>query len=359
MKKIFIALIFYFIFSADVYCANLDEMIGQMIIVGYHGDNVESEGFKTILKQINNNQISGVILFEHNIKDKKNLIEMTKKIKTTNSKYIPFISIDQEGGYVQRLNKKNGFKDYPTFQSVSNMTIKNASEIYNEMAFELYQSGFNLNFTPCVDLSTNKDSIISKKERSFSNDYNKVIDYSKIVINEHKKYNVITTLKHFPGHGSAIGDTHLGFVDATSTWNKNELQPYISLLKYNPNQMVMVAHTFNGNFDSQYPSSLSKKTINGYLRKKLKFNGVVITDDLDMLAIKNNYTLDETVINAINAGVNILLFCNFKEDNPQLPEKIHNIIINAINEGKIDKNDIKVSYNKILKLKNMKGKSKD
>ena len=81
MKKIFIALIFYFIFSADVYCANLDEMIGQMIIVGYHGDNVESEGFKTILKQINNNQISGVILFEHNIKDKKNLIEMTKKNK--------------------------------------------------------------------------------------------------------------------------------------------------------------------------------------------------------------------------------------------------------------------------------------
>lgn len=351
MKRIFIALIFYFVCSANVYCASIDEMIGQMIIVGYHGDNVDSSGFKTILQQIENNRISGVILFEHNIKDKKNLIEMTEKIKSTKSKYAPFISIDQEGGYVQRLNKKNGFKDYPTFQSVSEMTKKDASKIYSDMAFDLYKSGFNLNFTPCVDLGTNKDSIISKKERSFSNDYDKVIDYSKIVINEHKKYNVITTLKHFPGHGSAIGDTHLGFVDATSTWDKNELQPYISLLKYNPNQMVMVAHTFNGNFDSQYPSSLSKKTIKGYLRKKLKFNGVVITDDLDMLAVKNNYTLCETVINAINAGVNILLFCNFKEENTQLPEKIHSIIINAINEGKIDKNDIEVSYNKILNLK--------
>ena len=353
MNKIFLGLIFYFIFATNVYCATLNEMIGQMIIVGYHGDNVESSGFKTILKQIDNNHISGVILFEHNIIDKKNLIEMTKKIKNTKSKYMPFISIDQEGGYVQRLNKRNGFEDYPTFESVSKMTKMDASKIYKDMAFDLYETGFNLNFTPCVDLSINKDSIISKKERSFSNDYNKVIDYSKIVINEHKKYNIITTLKHFPGHGSAIGDTHLGFVDATLGWDKNEIKPYISLLKYNPNQMVMVAHTYNGNFDSKYPSSLSKKTINGYLRKKLKFNGVVITDDLDMLAIKNNYTLDETIINAINAGVNILLFCNFKEENPQLPEKIHNIIIKAINEGKIKEEDIKVSYNKILKLKNM------
>lgn len=351
MKKIFFVLIFYFVFAANVYCATLDEMIGQMIIVGYHGNNVDSNGFQTVLKQIEGNQISGVILFEHNIKDKKSLYKMTKKIKNTKSKYKPFISIDQEGGYVQRLNKNNGFKDYPTFKSVSNMTKKNASKIYKDMAYELYKSGFNLNFTPCVDLSINKNSIISKKERSFSNDYNKVIDYSKIVINEHKKYNIITTLKHFPGHGSAIGDTHLGFVDATKNWDRNELKPYISLLKYNPNQIVMIAHTYNGHFDVQYPSSLSKKTIDGYLRKKLNFNGVVITDDLDMLAIKNNYTLEATIINAINAGVNILLFCNFKEENPQLPLQIHNIIVNAIKQGKISENDIKLSYDKIIKLK--------
>ena len=353
MKKIFFTLIFYFIFPTNVYCTTLSEMIGQMIIVGYQGNSVNSNGFKTILKQIENNQISGVILFEYNIKDKKNLNEMTKKIKSTKSKYIPFVAIDQEGGYVQRLNKNNGFKDYPSFKSVSNMTKKNASKIYKDMSFNLYKSGFNLNFSPCVDLSINKNSIISKKERSFSNDYNKVIDYSKIVIKEHKKYNIITTLKHFPGHGSAIGDTHLCFVDATKNWDKNELKPYISLLKYNPNQMVMVAHTYNSNFDTQYPSSLSKKTIDGYLREKLNFNGVVITDDLDMLAIKNNYTLDETIINAINAGVNILLFCNFQEENSQLPLQIYNIIVNAIKQGKINENDIKLSYDKIIKLKNI------
>ena len=117
--------------------------------------------------------------------------------------------------------------------------------------------------------------------------------------------------------------------------------------------MVMVAHTYNSNFDTQYPSSLSKKTVDGYLRKKLNFNGVVITDDLDMLAIKNNYTLDETIINAINAGVNILLFCNFQEENSQLPLQIYNIIVNAIKQGKINENDIKLSYDKIIKLKNI------
>lgn len=351
MKKIFIALIFYFIFILGGHCATLDEMIGQMIIVGYHGNSIDSKGFKTVLNQIENNQISGVILFEHNIKDKKSLNEMTKQIKNSKAKYKPFISIDQEGGYVQRMNKKNGFKDFPTFYAVSKMSKKNASKIYKDMASDLYKSNFNLNFTPCVDLSLNKDSIISKKERSFSNEAQKVVQYSKIVIGEHQKKGIITTLKHFPGHGSAIGDTHLGFVDASKDWKKDEIKPYISLLKYNPNQMVMVAHTFNNHFDNKFPSSLSKKTVNDYLRTKIGFEGVVITDDLDMLAIKNNYTLEETVINAINAGVDILLFCNFKEENPNLPSEIHNIIVNAIKQGKINEKDIVLSYNRIIKLK--------
>lgn len=351
MKKIFIGLFFYFIFALCANCATLDEMIGQMIIVGYHGNRVDSSGFKTVLDQIEKNQISGVILFEHNIKDKKSLNEMTKQIKNAKTKYEPFISIDQEGGYVQRLNKRNGFKDFPTFYTVSKISQKNASKVYKDMASDLYKSGFNLNFTPCVDLSLNKDSIISKKERSFSSKSQKVIKYSKIVIDEHQKKGIITTLKHFPGHGSAVGDTHLGFVDASRDWNKDEIKPYISLLKYNPNQMVMVAHTFNNHFDNKFPSSLSKKTIDNYLRAKIGFEGVVITDDLDMLAIKNNYTLEETVINAINAGVDILLFCNFKEENPNLPSKIHSIISNAIKQGKINENDIKLSYERIIKLK--------
>lgn len=351
MKRLLIFLFLQIMFIQAANSAPLSEMIGQMLIVGFDGDNINSEGFKSSLNQIKDNKISGVIFFEYNIKDRESLKAMTEAINQTKSKHKPFVSIDQEGGFVQRLNKRNGFKNYPSFEQVSKMSKNDASKIYDELSSELYDAGFNLNFTPCVDLALNEKSIISKNERSFSNDYKKVIDFSKIVINEHKKNKVITVLKHFPGHGSVIGDTHLGFVDATSNWDKKELRPYIELLKYYPNQMVMVAHTYNGNFDLKFPSSLSKRTIDFYLRDKIKFKGVVITDDLNMLAIKNNYKLDETVINAINAGVNILLFSNFKTQNSDLPDQIENIIVNAVNEGKIDKKTIIESYNKILKLK--------
>lgn len=330
--------------------ATLDEMIGQMLLVGFDGSDVNSRSFKETLVQLEGNEIGGVIFFEKNIKDKKNLEEMTKKIAAAQKK--AFISIDQEGGLVQRLNEKNGSKRYPSAANlVKTGSLTGAYNIYYEMAKELKEMGFNYNFGPCVDLTVNSKSLIARNERGYSSNPEIVEKYAHEFMKAHNKNGLITSLKHFPGHGSPSGDTHLGFVDATETWNNIELEPYRVLLKDNSAKTVMISHIFNSRLDPKYPATLSYATVTKLLRQNLHYNGVIVTDDLDMGAIKDNYSLEEIVVGAINAGVDILLFSNFKEYNPELVKNIHEIVKNAVKSGKISDTRLKESYDRILRLK--------
>ena len=131
--------------------------------------------------------------------------------------------------------------------------------MYFDLAKMCKEAGFNLNFAPNVDLLINKDSIIAKKERGFSECPTVVTRYAKEVLKAHYDNGVITSLKHFPGHGSPVGDTHKGLVDASETWNEIELTPYKELCFDNPLQMVMISHIFVEKLDDKYPASLSKK----------------------------------------------------------------------------------------------------
>ena len=247
--------------------------------------------------------------------------------------------------------KKNEFKDYPSALAVSAFKPKKAHEIYSDMAETLRGSLFNVNFAPCVDLDLNENSIVHKKERSYSKDPARVSVYAGELINAHYDKSIVTALKHFPGHGSLADDTHLNFADATKTHTAIELEPYENLMFKNNLQMVMTSHVFNKNYDDIYPASLSYNTVNGLLRKRLGFKGVVITDDLDMGAIRQNYDLEEAVIQAINAGNDILLFSNREHYNPNLANDVNKIIKNAILDGLIQPYRIQESYDRIIKLK--------
>lgn len=330
----------------------LDEMTGQMILVGFQGDSANSKQYKTILKQLEKGQITGVILFEHNVKDPVELLKMTKGIRYAKAKYTPFISLDQEGGRIQILREKNGFVDYLSPKDVSSaLNLKEAYMMYDEMAKTDKAYGFNVSYVPCVDLILSENSIINQKSRAFSKDPKIVEKYAKEVLKSHYKNNIITSLKHFPGHGSAVGDTHLGFVDASKNWNEIELLPYSKLINSNDLQMVMVTHVFVKQLDEKYPASLSNKIITELLRNKMGYKGVVITDDLHMDAIRKQYTLEETVIEGINAGNDILMFSNFDYPDMKTPEKVQKIIKKAVKEGKIDKKQIEQAYERIKKLK--------
>jgi len=355
LKKILALFLFTVIFGvcpAFSIETSLDEMIGQMIIVGFKGNSTFSKGFRKVSNELKEGKISGVIFFEDNIKNKENLDEMTQILYSARMAARPFIAIDMEGGQVQRMNNKNGFKDYPSAQKIAKeLDLKKAGEMYSDMAQTLSSSLFNLNFGPCVDLDINENSILHKKERSYSKDPNKATLYGYEFIKAHSDKGIVTALKHFPGHGSVAEDTHLNFADATSTFSEDELIPYENLMFKNDLQMVMVSHIYNENYDEIYPASLSYNTIGKLLRRNMGFEGVVITDDLDMGAIRQNYDLEETVIQAINARNDILLFSNRERHNPNLADDINKIVKNAIVDGLIKPSRIQESYDRIIKLK--------
>ena len=344
MKKIILIL---FLLTSFTFASDLDYKIGQMIIVGFNGNTTHSFGFKRVLKQLKNNQISGVLLFNKNIKSKKDLIKMNEKL-IENSSLTPFISIDNEGGQIQRYD----FVQHKSAKEVSTLSAYQARDEYEKMADTLVELKINLNFAPCVDLDLNKDSIIRKKQRSYGDNPLIVSGYSKIFVKEHNKKKIATSIKHFPGHGSVKGDTHLGFVDATNTFQKEELIPYHELKNMDKLNMVMVSHIFNSNFDEKYPASLSEKTVKGLLIDEIGFDGVIVSDDYDMGAIRKNYSLRDIVVNSINSGVNILLFSNNIEGKDKnLPIKIRKIIKKEIELGNIKIEDIENSYRKIVNLK--------
>lgn len=195
-----------------------------------------------------------------------------------------------------------------------------------------------------------KNHVIHGLGRSFGKDPKIVAKYASTFIDAMHSNGVLTSIKHFPGHGSSVGDTHKGYVDVTKLWKKVELEPY-RLLK-DKADTVMVAHVFNKNLDSKYPASLSYKTITKILRLKLGYHGVVITDDLQMGAISKKYGLKNTLQLAINAGNDILLIGNqLDHRRVKSTKKLVNTIRDLIKSGRVKEKSIGKAYERIQKLK--------
>jgi len=174
-----------------------------------------------------------------------------------------------------------------------------------------------------------------------------------VFIENHSKNNIITVEKHFPGHGSATKDSHKGLTDVTDTYKNEELSPYQKLNEEGLLKAVMVAHIINKKIDKNYPATLSEYFLQNILRNQIGFKGIIISDDMQMSAISNNYKLDEVVIMAINAGVDIISVLNNSPsgyDN-KMAYKVRDIIFNAVKENKIKEEKIIESYNRILDLK--------
>jgi beta-N-acetylhexosaminidase len=204
-----------------------------------------------------------------------------------------------------------------------------------------------------VDLDINPDNpAIGRKARSFSATPEIVIQHAAWTIQEFHRYQILTSLKHFPGQGSAQDDSHLGFTDVTSTYTRAELAPFRRLIEMDLADSVMVAHIFHGDWDSTSPASLSKPIITGILRKQLTYDGVVISDCLQMGAISNYYNLEETIRLAIDAGNDILLFSNNLAYESTITERAISIIKQLIEKNVISEQRIFESLERIKSMKN-------
>ncbi len=370
MKKIIsiILLLFcYMISFAEVSDTELRKKIAQMIIVGFNGTEITQDN--PVYNDIINENISGVILFSKdfrkilakekdttkNIKSPKQLKKLVKQIRKLSPSKL-FISIDEEGGQISRLPSSMGFKA----ETLSHKELgeKNDTELTYKQAKKIAKTlkslGINVNFAPCLDLAINKESpIIYKKGRSFSDNPKTVTKHAQAYIQAHNKYNILTVAKHFPGHGSAIADSHKGFTDITSTWDKSELLPYITLNKKWLLNAVMVAHVYNKNLDKKYPATMSKRIINNLLKNNLKFRGIVFSDDMQMKAISDNYSLEDSIITAINAGVDVLIFGNNIKNDKNIAKEFNDIVFNAVKSGKISQDRIDDAYIKVLATKSV------
>jgi beta-N-acetylhexosaminidase len=339
----------------------LKEKIGQMIMIGFRGTTAEENS--NIYKIIKDIKIGGVVLSDYDVPSNsfpRNIInpEQTKKLISDLQKYpdIPlFIAVDAEGGNVNRLKQKYGFLPILSAEKMGqDKTLKTTEEESAKLANELKNLGFNMNLAPVVDLNINPENpIIGALGRSFSANSEEVLNNVRVFIENHLNNNVITVAKHFPGHGSSTEDTHLGLADVTDTYEEEELFPYQKLNEEGMLNVVMVGHIVNKKIDSVYPATLSKNFLQEILRKKLGFKGVIMSDDMQMTAISNNYKLDETVIMAINAGCDIVYFFNNTSSgyDKDIAYKVRDIIFNAVKENKIEEKRIIESYNRIINLK--------
>ena len=365
------------VFSSYFYAAKptLRDKIGQMLILGFQGKEINEHS--PIAVSIEQNNIGGVILFDFNQQSQKfdknienpeqlkkldrQLQEITKKAnKLHHRDNLPLlISIDYEGGNVIRLSPAYGFPAIPSAKTIGTLSLVEAKSIAKLMAVTMQTAGINLDFFPDLDVDVNPDNpIIGKKERSFSPVPEVVSQYASVFTEQFLGHHIQCAYKHFPGHGSSLVDSHLGFVDVTDTWTSKELIPYAKQIGQ-PRHcgMVMIAHIVNRKLDATgLPASLSYNMITGLLRHELKFDGVVITDDLQMNAISNYYGLAKALTFSINAGADMLIFGNQLVKQFQDPKEIIDIIEQKVRSGDISKQRIDEAYQRIVRMKRTLGK---
>ena len=339
----------------------LEQQVGQMLMVGFRGVTLD-EPAAQLLRDI---APGGVILYDRdgpsggevarNITDPEQLRALTARLQDTAA--IPyFIAIDAEGGYVNRLKEKYGFGvKAPTALELGRQSPANTAAVAGALAEELRAAGINWNLAPVVDVNIDPSSpAIGKWERSFSADPAAVAAHAGAFIDAHRERGVITALKHFPGHGSAGGDTHLGVTDVTDTYQRDaELAPYSALIGEGYGGPVMTAHIVNRELDpAGRPATLSADIMTGLLRAELGFDGVVVSDDMQMGAIVAEYGLGEAAVAAVNAGVDIVLLANQQGDyDPAQVYQVRDALAAAVAEGTIPQARIDDANDRIRRLK--------
>jgi len=333
--------------------------IGEMLLVGFRGTTLNETNH--IIRDIQQYHIGGVILFEYdaptgtrhrNVQSPLQLRNLCADLQKYADGHL-LIGIDQEGGNVVRMRARDGFPATKSAQATAQGGDDSVTRYAALIADQLHAAGLNLNFAPCVDVNINPSCpVIGKLGRSFSADPTTVTHCATLWLNQLHRKHVIGCLKHFPGHGSASGDTHAGLVDVTKTWQDKELQPYRTLIDKGIVDMVMVAHVINRNLGDDLPASLSPSIVKEILRTQLGFDGVIVTDDLAMGAIARHYGFEETLRMAIQAGCDLLCLSNNGNsyDADVVPRAVQTIF-RLVKDGTLSADQIHASAERIRTLK--------
>lgn len=337
---------------------SLREKIGQMLLIGFRG--LTADAADATRQQIAAGEVGGILLFSvdqltggpRNVDSPEQVRGLVDALSASAPGSPLTVAIDQEGGMVARLGPAHGFPATSSAATLGQGDPSATASAARAMAETLRSVGVTLNLAPVVDLAVNPDNpIIAGVERSFSADPDVVIAHASAFIRAHHDIGVRAAIKHFPGQGSATGDTHAGVVDVTDVWTDVELEPFAALVGQRLPDAVLTAHIFNGRLDPDHPATLSQPTITGILRQQLGWDGAVISDDMQMGAIRDAYGYEEAVALAIEAGVDILLIANQLVYEPDIAPRTIDIVEGLVRSGRIGEERIDASYRRILALK--------
>ena len=336
----------------------------RMLMVGFRGDCIDDNS--DAARYVRDLHVGSIVLFDvdltsdgprkigtRNITTKERLIKLTHQLQSYADEPL-IIAADQEGGMVCRLKPQYGFQPpvnalYLGTQDNRDTTLYYAMRIAREMK----ECGVNLNLAPVLDIHREDSPHLGHFKRCFSTDVDVITRNAGWFIDAHYKHGILCAVKHFPGHGSALGDSHEGMVDVTTTWNQSELEPFTKLIKQNKVDVVMTAHIYNRRLDPDHPATLSHSIITELLRNNLHYDGVVVTDDMYMEGILSQHSIAEALALAINAGADILLVGNNIDTGyePDRPFFLVDTIVNLVKSGKVPYERIHESSERILRLK--------
>ncbi len=325
----------------------IEQKVGQMFIVvpetfSKNGDVSDFSSLDT--EKMKKYNIGGLIMFDKNIINPDQITLFNQKLSEFDRSL--FISVDEEGGQVARISNNKNFpeKSFENLNTVSDPT--RANEIGNIIGAYLTKYKFNLDFAPDADVLLNSQNTVVSK-RAFSSDPEIVTTMTTAYLEGLHNNNLLATAKHFPGHGNTTADTHEGFAYSDATleeMEKTELIPFKSLID-DDIDMMMVSHVIYSNLSpEELPASLNYDIVTSLLIQQMGYDGVIITDGMNMGAIANNYTVEESTVKAIQAGNDIILM-------PSDFERAYDSIIKAVKDGTITEERINESVTKILLLK--------
>jgi beta-N-acetylhexosaminidase len=334
-------------------------MIGQMLMVGFRGTEVGPAHH--VIRDIREYHLGSTVLFDRDVLQERNgrniagpdqVRDLTSSLQERAD--IPLlVAVDQEGGKVTRLPQRCGFPDFPSARRLGAVgDLGRTEEAGARTGRTMAGLGLRLNLAPVVDVNVNPDSpAIGALGRSFSADPDLVAQHAAAYIRGLHRSGVLACVKHFPGHGSAVSDSHLGMPDITETWSRRELKPFRRLVDKGLCDAVMTGHLYHSGLDPAYPATLSRKVVTGMLRRNLGFQGVVISDDLQMKAITEQFGLERAVLLAVRAGVDVLLFGNNLRHDPDIVPRVHGLLLRMVREGRLSRARIEASYRRIMELK--------
>lgn len=335
--------------ATRVDAAGIEKMAGQLLVTGFPGNSAGDKSTKALADHIAKGRSGGALFLRHNVKSGKDVKQIAGQMIGASRQGL--MAIDQEGGKVQRLGKKQGFTSMPTAKWVaSNKSVAEARALYKIAGRELRAAGFNMNMAPSVDIHDPKNPVIGKYDRGFSTDVERISAYAGAFVEGFAAAGVACSLKHFPGHGSSRSDSHDGFVDISNTWSADEIVPFKKLASISP--MIMSGHLFHPEFsDGKSPVTFSSKALTTKLRKGLGYNGVILTDDLDMGAIRKSFQLRDAIILSLRAGNDLLLLSNSLNYDEALPVKASRWITDAVKQGQLSSGQIKSAYSRVMAMK--------